>query len=471
MKDTVHILLSLLILFALSSCEQDEPTSVNKNSLPEIVDLSADPPQIGKGQTTTLSVQATDINKDELQYEWSSDEGVYLQGTDRKFAVWQAPQTLGRYECKVAVSDGKETTIGSIKVDVIDVPTLHVSTNELDFSYNQTSAVFTIRNDGLIDLDWQITSGKDWISVNPPSGNLNFKATSEVIVTVDRNNFDAGDYTGLIAVRSNGGAEDIAAYLEVAIVSEMVHIPAGEFIMGSDIGNEDELPAHTVVLDEYWIDKYEVTNAQYADFLNDAKAKGEITSGLTYVKKNGKFLMYQIPIQRDGHNVGCPISYINQKYIVDRHEANTPARFVTWYGALAYAQFYDKRLPTEAEWEKAARGTNAYAYPWGDSEPTQWDCNYNENLGYLTIVGNYSPLGESPYGCADMAGSVWEWCNSLYKMYPYNKDDGREDLSQEGYRVLRGGSWDGPVMTIRSALRSYNETEFQHPSFGFRCAK
>jgi formylglycine-generating enzyme required for sulfatase activity len=470
-RKSILILTSLLVLFALLSCEQDEPTRVNANDLPEIIGISADPPQLGKGQSTTLFVQATDINKDELQYQWSSEKGVYLQGMDRKFAVWQAPQNLGRYECKVAVSDGKETAIGTINIDVIDVPLLRVSTNELDLSYNLTSVVFTIRNDGLIDLDWQITSGKDWIAVSQNSGSLKFKDTSEVVVTANRENLIVGDYTGLIAIRSNGGAKDIAAYMEVAISSEMAHIPAGEFIMGSENGNEDEIPVHNVVLEDYWIDKYEVTNAQYATFLNEAKAKGEITSGLDYVKKNGKFLMYQVPINRDRRNVGCPIYYVDQKYVVERHEANTPARFITWYGALAYAQFYDKRLPTEAEWEKAARGSNANAYPWGESAPTKWDCNYNENLGYLAIVGNYSPLGESPYGCADMAGNVWEWCNSLYKEYPYNKDDGREDISQDGYRVLRGGSWDGPVMNIRSALRSYNETEFQHPSFGFRCAK
>ena len=471
MKIYIHILLALLLLLALSSCKQDEPTSVTKNSLPDIVEISADPPQIGKGQTTTLSVQVTDINKDELQYEWSCDDGVYLQGTDRKFAQWQAPQNLGQYQCSVIVSDGKETTIGTINVDVIDVPILQVSAYELDFSYNLTSAVFTISNVGLVNLDWEITPAKDWISVNPTSGNLNFKGTSEVTVTVDRENLIAGDYTGLLAVRSNGGERDIAAYLEVAMLSKMIHVPAGEFIMGSETGNEDELPVHNVFVEEYWIDQYEVTNAQYATFLTEAKARGEIQSGLSYVKKDGKYLIYQIPIARDGHNVGCPISYVNQQYIVDRHEANTPVRFVTWYGALAFAEFYGKRLPTEAEWEKAARGENANTYPWGNAAPTQWDCNYNENLGYLRTVGSYSPLGDGPYGCADMAGNVWEWCSSLYKEYPYNKDDGREDLSQAGYRVLRGGSWDGPIMNIRSALRSYNETEFQHPSFGFRCAK
>lgn len=460
-----------MLILVISSCDQEEPTSVIKNALPEIINLSADPPQIGKGQTSTLSVQANDNNDDELLYKWSCDEGVFLQGTNRKFALWQAPQKLGQYECSVIVSDNKEEKSGTINIDVIDVPILSLSTNAVDYSYNLNSMVFTIQNNGKVDLDWHIIPGKNWISVMPSNGILSYNATSEITVDVDRENLNAGDYTGLLAVRSNGGEEDISVYLEVAKTPEMVFIPAGEFIMGSEIGNENELPVHKVFLEDYWIEKYEVTNAQYATFLNEAKAKGEITSGLAYVKKDGKYLIYQMPIYREGRNVGCPISYIDRKYIVDRHEANTPVRFVTWYGALAYARFYDKRLPTEAEWEKAAKGTSANTYPWGDSKPTQWDCNYNENLAYLTTVGHYSPLGDSPFGCADMAGNVWEWCNSLYKEYPVTINDGREDLTKEGYRVLRGGSWDSPVMNTRCALRSYNETEYQHPSFGFRCAK
>src|SRR5690606_17447059 len=127
-----------------------------------------------------------------------------------------------------------------------------------------------------------------------------------------------------------------------------------------------------------------------------------------------------------------------------------PVVNVTWHDALAFCQWAGVRLPTEAEWEKAARGTDGRIWPWGGNEPTDKLCNFNMNVGDTTPVGAY-PAGASPYGCLDMAGNVWEWTISLWGKdankpdygYPYDPNDGREapDAPDAVRRTLRGGSW------------------------------
>jgi len=463
------ILVELLIL----ACAEDEPTrsksSVNRP--PEIVTLSATPSQIGRNQSTTLLVEAIDDDKDDIHYTWSADVGVFLQGTNRKYAIWQAPDALGSYDCVVAINDGKETTTGRLRIEVIEVALLQISTTELDYSYAKNEQTFTIENLGRVALTWQINATKTWMQASPHQGSLAGGEKCEVMVLVNRNGLAGGAYTGLCGIRSNGGDRDIAAYMDVPMLPEMIRIPAGEFSMGSAMGAPDELPVHPVMVDEFWIDKYEVTNAQFTDFLNTSLKNGRLQVDSKAVRMEGKILIYFLPIYRQGHNVGSPILFSEGQFTVERHEANTPARCVTWYGAQAFARENGKRLPSEAEWEKAAKGMNANLYPWGDAAPTRWFCNYDDRLGYLTGIGSYSPLGDSPYGCADLAGNIWEWCSSLYKPYPYDAKDGREDMSSTEYRVLRGGAWDTPASTLRCALRSFNEPLYKHPAFGFRCAR
>lgn len=199
---------------------------------------------------------------------------------------------------------------------------------------------------------------------------------------------------------------------------EMVLIPAGPFLMGSDPGRDkdarkDEQPQHTLYLPEYYLAKTPVTNAQYAAFV-------DIT----------------------GHR--SPFSWEEGK--PPRGEGDHPVVGVSWHDAVAYCNWLtektDKpyRLPSEAEWEKGARGADGRIYPWGNG----WDakrCNSAEGgPGHITPVGAF-PQGASPYGLLDMAGNVWEWCHSLSRPYPYDSEDGREDPYAEGLRVLRGGSF------------------------------
>jgi formylglycine-generating enzyme required for sulfatase activity len=227
---------------------------------------------------------------------------------------------------------------------------------------------------------------------------------------------------------------------------ELVRVAAGRFQMGSDEADEfrddDELPPHSVDVPEFYIGRYPVTNMQYLYFTRETPD-------------------YPVPDHwEDG--------------MFPRDTGDHPVTRVSWEDALAFCRWMcDKtkktfRLPTEAEWEKAARGIDGRLYPWGP----KWDadkCNNGEiGEGTTTPVGKYSPDGDSPYCCADMLGNVWEWCQSLYEHY-LNPANEREDLNTEGERVLRGGPCRDNVRTrIRCADRSKSHQTSKNAFFGFR---
>ena len=222
--------------------------------------------------------------------------------------------------------------------------------------------------------------------------------------------------------------------------TEMIYIPAGEILMGSD-KYDSEKPPHEVYLDGFYIARYPVTNVQYKEFVA--------------ARKHRSPAHWEAATYREG-------------------KGNHPVRYVSWRDALAYCSWLSEetgqeiRLPTEAEWEKAARGTDGREDPWGD-EFDKSKCNFPEEwgIGDTTPVGKYSPEGDSPYGVADMAGNVWEWCSSLKMDYPYNPDDGREDLEAEGRRVLRGGSFSS-IGPVHCAYREPGNPDSGLNYFGFR---
>lgn len=221
------------------------------------------------------------------------------------------------------------------------------------------------------------------------------------------------------------------------VTSEMVLIPAGEFAMGSTF--EDESPPHAVFVEAFEIDKFEVTNEEFERFA--------VETG------------YETEAEQAGEDYW-------QAYAEGKLQH--PVVKVTWNDALAYCEWVGKRLSTETEWEKAARGTEGLIYPWG-SEWNPTKANTKES-GYrgTTAVGSF-PEGASPYGVMDMAGNVAEWTSDWFKAYP--KCDFSSPYFGEKYRVIRGGGWFSDKDLVRTTERSCSAEGLRNDDVGFRCAR
>ncbi len=219
---------------------------------------------------------------------------------------------------------------------------------------------------------------------------------------------------------------------------EMVYIPEGEFLYGE---NKEK-----IILPAYWIDKTPVTNGEFSHFV---QAIGYITNaektGVGCANIRGKW--EDIKGANWRYPGGPELGSIENKL-------DNPVVQVNWEDAVAYAKWAGKRLPTEQEWEKAARGRDGWKYPWGDQGPTPDLCNFNKHEGRTTMVGKYSPQGDSPYGCVDMSGNVWEWTASS---------------GGSAGRVLRGGGWSHPAENVRLVLRSIHDSNECYDTDGFRC--
>jgi formylglycine-generating enzyme required for sulfatase activity len=218
----------------------------------------------------------------------------------------------------------------------------------------------------------------------------------------------------------------------------MVCVPAGEFIMGSDEGAGDEQPMHTVHLDAFYIDETEVTNAQY---------------------------------QKCVEAGGCDPPVKTTFYDHHADYAQHPVVYVSWSDADAYCRWAGKRLPTEAEWEKACRGTDGRTYPWGEGI----DCDHAQygGCGGGTVPVGSKPKGASPYGALDMVGNVWEWVADWYDPGYYSQSPGRNPPGPDSgtAKVLRGGSLHGNQRFTRCAYRVGGNPRYWYFYVGFRCAK
>jgi sulfatase modifying factor 1 len=233
----------------------------------------------------------------------------------------------------------------------------------------------------------------------------------------------------------------------------MVVIPAGSFPMGVPAGardgGRDEYPRHDVFVDTFVIDKFEVTNGRYLEF----------------VKTTG----HRVP-----QNPRNPTRNLWQGDSITESLAERPVINVDWFDAEAYCKWAGKRLPTEAEWEKAAKGTSDRRFPWGNVEPTSKHLNYNQPwIGEKTLmpVGSYE-AGKSPYGVYDMAGNVWEWVNDWYDAQYYEKSPKKNPKGPDTgtKKVIRGAGWQNETPTVRIFTRVESDPTVRNESTGFRCA-
>jgi len=248
----------------------------------------------------------------------------------------------------------------------------------------------------------------------------------------------------------------------------MIYVPTGAFVMGSsaDAGHYDETPAHRVCLSGFYIDRHEVTNAQFKEF---TETTGYITEAEDATVASA--YTWRRPYGPDSNAEDIP---------------NHPVVCITWNDANAYAAWAGKRLPTEAEWEKAARGTDGRRYPWGNANLTgteaniadktvelEWsDTSNDDRYNTASPVGSF-PKGKSAYGVEDMSGNVWEWCfdwwnSSYYETSPPDNPTGPE-IGE--FKIIRGGSWFSGADAARTSQRMYFRPEGSSAAIGFRCVK
>lgn len=227
---------------------------------------------------------------------------------------------------------------------------------------------------------------------------------------------------------------------------EMIRIPAGPFLMGNPtgVGRPDEQPRRKIYVDSFFIDKYEVTNARYLSF-----------------------------VRQTGHR-SPPDPYGDGELLSAKGIEHLPVVQINWYDAVEYCHWAGKRLPSEAEWEKAARGQDGRLFPWGNEAATAAHANFDREWAEkqtLHPVGSL-PAGRSPYGVEDMSGNAREWVQDWYKPDYYEQAPARDPRGPEGgvLRVIRGGSWHSPVADIRASARGKGGFALRTHGTGFRCA-
>ena len=345
-------------------------------------------------------------------------------------------------------------------------PVLQIRPSELSVTAEPQQTTTELINSSSGQLVWTVSENAAWLRVTSPLDNTDgdgvFYGEGEQKLTIHTTGVDLpeGTYQTSVHIWSTGGLLEYPVVLDnspgtgepvpnedpigldiatlttpAGTTHEMVLIPAGEFIMGSTNGHTNATPPHAVALDAFRIGRFEVTNAHYTAF---ATITGRRSAAFA---NNGRY-----------------------------NETSHPIVGVSYADALAYCTWIGGQIPTEAQWEKAARGIDERTYPWGEAEPDDSRLNYNRTVGKPVPVGSY-PAGVSPYGIHDMAGNVWEWTSDWYNgsYYTDSPTENPPGPTSGTVRVVRGGSWGEKSDFARTFHRFWLNPAFTNELLGFRC--
>ena len=424
-------------------------------------------PTSGITAETTFNFDATattdniaSANEIQIRWDWENDGSYDTPLSTDKTATHQYSTGGGDKTVKLEAKDGAgntSSTTQQIYVNTRPVASFSVTPTSGDitenFNFDASACSDYEDNTAVLQVRW------DW------DGDGSYDTGYSTTKTASHQYSSSGTKNVILEVKDSSGLTDTTSQ-QINVIPEwaegMVYVAAGSFQMGSNSGDSDEQPVHTVYLNAFYIDKYEVTNAKYAAYLNAALAAGQIQVSSSEVTKGGYRLLYLASSY-------CQISYSGGTFIVDSGKDNYPVILVTWYGAKAYAEHYGKRLPTEAEWEYAARGGNqSQGYTYSGSNNVGDVAWYFGNSGSSThTVGTKQP---NELGIYDMSGNVWEWCHDWYNSGYYSSSPGSNPPgpSSGTYRVLRGGSWYNDATYCRVAYRRRLYPDLSNITFGFR---
>ncbi|MEE4312306.1 MAG: SUMF1/EgtB/PvdO family nonheme iron enzyme [candidate division KSB1 bacterium] len=384
---------------------------------------------------------------------------------------WEAYH--GKQEWQLLPGEGSRAVYAKVKDDSGNVSPFFMASIIVDIS--RPTAIFNVLPDtGMIGEPFHFNAGGSRDNMSGPSDislrwdweNDGFYDTEWLLNRETTHTYTKeGEVTVKLMIRDGAGWRDSTLQKIYVKTPPMVYIPAGEFVMGSrpGEGDGDEHPEHTVYLDAFWMDTYEVTNAQFAQFLTDGNAH----------RYNA-----EMQILDNGDGSYSPIEGFE----------NHPVVFVSYSDADAYARWLGKSLPTEAQWERSARYNDHRIYPWGDllesNIANYWrsgdPCDMNETgttpVGYYdgsNHNGYQTKDGKSFSGIFDLSGNVWEWCLDWYKDNYYGSSPVENPTGPADglFRVIRGGSWVDEAYYLRAACRSYRLPDASSAHVGFRCVK
>jgi len=435
----IKVLMLAMLIFFMISCGEGET-----NHPPVAESMIVSPVTLKAGSEANITVIATDADGDALAFYWGATRGAVPTDNAGPSITYTAPPTGGLDTIIVNITDGKAATSRQISVSV------EVSENEEILPTDTPNPTPTIEP----------------TTPTPPITPIPNRATPTVTILPPATIPNSPTYTPA-SIPSPDSTIEATSTLQASMNThntEMVLVPAGSFTMGVDSDLElercdvlypggscqlslydDENPIHIVMLSNYYIDVYEVTNADYTL----CEVGGRCTSP------------YEVS------------SATRDLYYGNSHYDDYPVVHIDWNQAQTYCEWRGARLPTEAEWEKEARSMEQIPYPWGTQKPEEHLLNFNRKVGDTEPIGSY-PQGMSPYGIYDMAGNVSEWIADTYGGYP---SDSQTDPTGPDFgtrKVFRGGGWQSSGEHIRTTNREWAETVVGNEDYfydvGFRCA-